>query len=470
MDDKGLKPASAHDLPAPPSIWAPSVFGATAVFTALAIGSGELMFWPGLVLTAGSGVLWTAIIAVVIQWFFNTEIARYSLATGESVVVGATRAAPWLGVLLLAGAIVPWLWPGWIRSAGQMAAGMAGLPEQHVSTAALLSCVLILALPQRIYPAVERMQAIMLGVILAGVTVLFALVLGREGGLDLFVLDFLALQGGGAAISDIVTRSDAAYFGLLGGIVFAGAGGILNIGYGLLLCEKGFGMGHRSERISGLLRTRGLASDGPATMAPTPENRARWSKWMKLVRIEHAVLFVGGNVASIIFISAIFFMLFQTAPTEASGINLLVDVYNRFAAAYGQGTAYLFGVVGFLVFYTSALGILDFTARIASGIARTLAPKWKISGAGWFHFFMLSEAAIAMVLIYADPRQPFWLLTTSAVLNTAVMAVYALTVIWLNRTKLPAFVRTPWPLALCVVAGGVVYGAVFALTLTKLVG
>jgi hypothetical protein len=78
-------------LPDPPPFWSRRVFGPSAVFTAMAVGSGELVFWPGLSLANSSGVLWLAILVVLLQYVMNVEIGRYSLATGESAVVGAVR-------------------------------------------------------------------------------------------------------------------------------------------------------------------------------------------------------------------------------------------------------------------------------------------------------------------------------------------------------------------------------------------
>lgn len=72
-------------LSAPPSLMSLGVFGATAAFTALAIGSGELMFWPALVVTTGAGVIWIALAVVALQWFVNIEVARFSIATGQTI-------------------------------------------------------------------------------------------------------------------------------------------------------------------------------------------------------------------------------------------------------------------------------------------------------------------------------------------------------------------------------------------------
>lgn len=458
-----------HPVPPAPRL-SLEMFGATAIFTALAIGSGELMFWPALVLSAGAGVLWVAIGAVLLQWIINLEIARYSMATGESMVVGATRAAPWLGVTLLAGATLPWIWPGWVRSAGALFAALTGASESLSSLGMLLSCALILALPARVYGLVEKLQSVMLGGILLGVASLFAILLFSRGGLSGFVHDFLDLRGTGAAILSVASREDAAYFALLGGVVFAGAGGILNVGYGILICEKGFCMGAYAPRVAGLTRARGLMpSEVAVTMQDTVAHRASWRAWLRLARVEHAVLFVGGNIASILFLSATFFMIFAGNAADTSGVSLLIDVRDRLAGSHGTPAAWIFSVTGVLIFYTSALGILDLTSRISASILRTLLGARVSNLSACFHAIVWTQATLSAVLIVLDPRQPFWLLATSAVLNTLVMAVYAATIVWLNRRDLPKFAQSVVGLEIVVLAAGLLYASIFVLTVCKVI-
>lgn len=427
------------------------------------------MFWPALTLSNGAGVLWIAIVAVLLQWLINVEIARYSLATGESMVIGATRRAPWLGIALLLGATLPWIWPGWIRSGGQLAAEVLGFPEPIVSVVMLATCTLFLSAPSRVYPLIELLQSIMLAIILVGVAILFGVVASSQGGLSEFAASFLNLGGLDTAFLQLLGTKDAAYFTLLGGVVFAGAGGILNIGYGLLVLEKGFGMGVYSPKVAGLGRSGGLATThAPASLADDNDNRIRWAGWLRLVRSEHAVLFLGGNVASILFLSAIFFMVYGGAAAATSGISLLLDVYTRLGETYGVQTAILFAVVGVLVFYTSALGILDFTSRISASILRTLVGENGLSISSWFHVVLWVQTIVSATLIFIDPRQPFWLLATSAVLNTLVMAVYSWTIIWLNTTALPRFARIPAVLWAVIMLAGTLYAAVFLFTVSKL--
>ena len=305
----------------------------------------------------------------------------------------------------------------------------------------------------------------MLAMILVGVAVLFGYIAAVDGGFGAFLAEFGAARGAGSSADRFLNSSGSDYYALLGGVVFAGAGGILNLGYGLLLAEKGAGMGHHQPRLRGL--TAAAASEDAANieMAPTETNISEWKRWIRLARREHFILFFGGNVASIIFVSAIFFMLYAGSPASTSGISLLVTTFELLGERYGNWAGVLFAVVGFLVFFTSALGILHVTSRIAAGIASTL-----FSGRTnrWFHIFVWGQFVASSLLIWLDPRQPFWLLVTSAVLNTLVMAVYSYAVLWLNRRYLPRFARAPVWIEVVVATGGLAFGLTFVWTVYKL--
>jgi hypothetical protein len=460
MADAGLR--SEIELPRAPTLASAGVFGATAIFTALAIGAGELMFWPSLVLANGAGILWLALIIVLLQWVINIEVARFSLGTGLAMGEGAARASKLVGILLLLGAIVPWIWPGWVRSGGQLLAGLTGFPERTISLVSILACALLMSLPPLIYPLAEKLQSIMLAMILIGVAVLFGYVASVDGGFGSFLSEFATLQGMSAAANTFAQTSGNEYYALLGGVVFAGAGGILNLGYGLLLADKGAGMGAFQPRLHGIAQAaRQAPQRQDLAMAPTETNRSEWKRWIGLARREHFILFAGGNGASIIFLSAIFYMIYAGGAASASGISLLVNTFELLGARYGAWAGVLFAIVGFLVFFTSALGILHVTSRIAAGIAATL-----FGGATnrWFHIFIWGQFAASSLLIMFDPRQPFWLLVTSAVLNTLVMAIYSFTVLWLNRRSLPDFARAPIWVEAVVALGGTAFGLVFLWT------
>ena len=54
----------------------------------VSIGSGEFLLGPAAFVQHGLSLLWVVIVAVTLQTIFNTEVMRYTLATGEPVFTG----------------------------------------------------------------------------------------------------------------------------------------------------------------------------------------------------------------------------------------------------------------------------------------------------------------------------------------------------------------------------------------------
>jgi hypothetical protein len=454
---------AAHPvLPEPPRVLSRSVLGPSAVFAALAIGSGELLFWPGLTLPYGAGVLWFALVAVGLQYVMNVEIGRYSLATGESVAVGATRLWSGWRWVLLAGAVVPWLWPGWARAGSQLITGAYGGSEKVLSAASLLLCGVLLALPARVYRLVERLQSVLLAFILLGVLALFLLAARVGAPASGFWGEMARGEGVGGLLSTIGGARGTDFLTFIGGLVFAGAGGILNLGYGVLLCEKGFGMGRYARPIVGLRFSSGLskADEGVPGLRESPAEVARWRRWIGLSYREHALLFAAPNVFTILFISLIFAMLLGGSENTTQ-MSFLHQGAARFGEALGPAASLLFVAVGFAIFFTSELGILDVTSRLAAGLLHARVKDRGISASALYHAFVWFEIVVGISLIMVDTRQPYWFLVTSAVLNVLVMAIYASLTVVLNRRVLPPFTR-PHPVTSAVVGlSAAVYALVF---------
>ena len=58
------------------------------------IGSGEFLLGPAVFVRHGLTLLWVTAVAVFLQTIFNTELMRYTLATGEPVFTGFMRTRP----------------------------------------------------------------------------------------------------------------------------------------------------------------------------------------------------------------------------------------------------------------------------------------------------------------------------------------------------------------------------------------
>src|SRR6266851_2824097 len=85
------------DLPQPPPYTFGNVvrvIGPGAILLGLSLGSGDWILGPAATARWCPGILWICTISVLLQALLNTEMARYTLATGESIFAGFMRVAP----------------------------------------------------------------------------------------------------------------------------------------------------------------------------------------------------------------------------------------------------------------------------------------------------------------------------------------------------------------------------------------
>jgi len=53
-----------------------------------AAGSGELLFTPRIAALYGYSLLWALLAAVILKWFINNEVGRFSVCTGATILEG----------------------------------------------------------------------------------------------------------------------------------------------------------------------------------------------------------------------------------------------------------------------------------------------------------------------------------------------------------------------------------------------
>src|SRR5688572_24193318 len=119
----GLDPWQHAELPRPPMpkglAWL-SVVGPGIIVLGVSIGSGEFLLGPAVFVRHGLSLLWITLVAVLLQTIFNTELMRYTLATGEPVFSGFMRTRPSSTLWAWVYAILYFLqvgWPAWAGTA-----------------------------------------------------------------------------------------------------------------------------------------------------------------------------------------------------------------------------------------------------------------------------------------------------------------------------------------------------------------
>ncbi|QDU06761.1 Nramp family divalent metal transporter [Gimesia aquarii] len=115
---QSLPPLKYKDLP--PAISWKKMIGPSIMLAGLSLGSGEFVLWPYITYKAGFLFFWACLLGVITQFFLNMEIERWTLATGETAIIGFCRMNKhWAWIMLLLN-IIPWAWPGWATGAGTM--------------------------------------------------------------------------------------------------------------------------------------------------------------------------------------------------------------------------------------------------------------------------------------------------------------------------------------------------------------
>ncbi len=95
--DRYLPPWQIGDLPEPPrpgwKLWV-GLIGPGIVLAGTSIGSGEWLFGPAVTAQYGAALLWLALISILLQGFCNLTMMRYTVYSGEPIIVGGLRTWP----------------------------------------------------------------------------------------------------------------------------------------------------------------------------------------------------------------------------------------------------------------------------------------------------------------------------------------------------------------------------------------
>jgi len=444
--DPGQEAAERYrtlDLPKVPKL--KHVLGPSAIMLGASLGSGETLFWPFIVSEHGWVLYWAFLVGVITQFFINTEIQRWTLATGESVFRAFERVGrvwPWF--FLLAG-FVSLGWPGWAASAAQVAAVGLGVGEGTVTIAGvvlpawkILSIALLLAiyasynLSSVMYRVVETGQT-MLVILAVLLTLVLVAVVGSYSG-------HLAAPEANALAGSVPAGMDLAV--LLGALAYAGAGGYLNLSQSLWVREKGYGMSIFQGRVRNPFmgeKPEPVHRSG-FTFPPSSQNLERWRAWWRLAQLEHFLTFVLG----LLLVATA--MMTVPGPFDVSGATGAVTMWlEGIVPQLGDVGRVLVYLVLFISLFTTEYAIVESFVRNSSDIvyeAFGRAAGWNLSTV----FYGLLTLFIGWgILIIALPfEHPFGLLVRAAAMSGIMMWPYNALTLIVNTTRLPEHLQPGW--------------------------
>lgn len=468
-----LPPLRYRDVPEPIPIW--RMIGPSVILAGLALGSGEYVLWPYITFKSQFVFFWACLVAVFTQYFLNLEIMRWTLATGESTLIGLMRLNRWTAPVFLVLNIVPWMIPAWAQGCAQMLAWLivgptynaagAIVPGQYdslIAIASLLGCGLVLTAGPVVYETVEKVQLGLVGFILLIVAGLACVVIWQRP-------DALATQWRAVATlgwPEMRPAFDATLtpMALLGALAFAGAGGTMNLAQANYIKDKGYAMGQYIGRLTNPFTGNEEAiSETGFHFKPTTENLRRWRAWWKAACWEHFTSFLLTCIVCLTLLTLICYAAFYNAAGEIqvdptlfqNNLGFVWAEAGRLGEMVGPAARVLFLVMGVAILFTTEFGVLDASSRISTDLVKL---AWLRENSYWsegrlYFWFLWGEILLAILLLSLE----FFGLKMSALdqfqitsaMNGGVMFLYAALLMILNRRCLPAAVRIPyWRLAI----------------------
>jgi hypothetical protein len=450
---KHLAAPKLRDMPEAPANFR-HVIGPGIVAAGVGMASGEFILYPYIASQVGLVFVWAAFVGLATQYFLNMEIERYTLATGETALTGFSRYWRHWGLVFAILAYFANIWPGWATSSATLITYLVGGSVAPIAIGILLVIGVILTMAPVVYQALEKIEMVKVAAVLLLIVVASVAAIGASTWAD---------------TPQIITEAGLPYqelgFALLlGALAFAGAGGGQNLCQSNWIRDKRFGMGAYVPRI--VSPVTGHPEAAPSTgfvFEPTPENLGRWRRWWKFANYEQLSTFVAISFLTILFTSLLAYATVYGQEGLENNIGFIRAEGEVLAERVGPWFQYLFWFVGALSLFAAALGIVDYTSRLAADVLKTSYLK-NLNESKIYAVLVWGLALIGIVVLLALDAQPIVLLVISAVVGGFMMFIYSGLLILINRRTLPAPIRIRGFRLIMLVWAIVLFGTLSVLT------
>lgn len=433
-----MKKMLKRDLPKAPSFW--KLLGPSFIFLGLSLGSGELIMWPYLTANYGLGIIWGALLGITFQFFMNMEIVRYTMVYGESVFVGFWRR--WRGwpVWFIFSTFIAWGLPGFSAAGAQILNEMFGLGNETLTAVFLLLLTgIVLSLGKTLYRTMEIFQKT---IILAGTSFVLFLAFWLTRGVHWQAAGWGVL-GKGEDYWFLPTGISLMSF--LGAFAYAGAGGNLNLAQSYYVKEKGYGMGHFAEKIKSLFaKGKGEVNLEGTTFPSTTKNLTEFSRWWRVVNLEHFSVFLLLGFFTIMLMAVLSFALIHdTTGARLEGINFLFSEAQTIGERTFSFINPLFLLAVFAMLFSTQTGVLESTSRIISENVFLLlkSKKQQLNLSQGFYLALWGQIVFGIFILLSGFQEPLFLLTLAAVINAFCMFIHLGLTYYLNFKTLPSRLR-----------------------------
>ena len=468
-DRHGALPAwGTAPLPAPPAFTMRNILrmiGPGIIGLGLAIGSGEWLLGPAVIITYGAALLWITTVAVLLQVLLNLEMARYTLYTGEPIMSGIMRLSPgprfWatvytilagfqLGIPALAAACGSVLFAAF---AGHMPGDSDSGALVLVSYGVMALTIVVLLLGRTIERTLEMVSWAMIVLIFTFLLVVNIFYVPAE--------NWMTSAAGFFQFGYIPENSDLVLLGALAAT--AGSGGIGNLAISNWFRDKGFGMGGAVGAIAGAFGRQEIKLSGIGKIFRiNDENMDRWRIWWKYVRADQIWLW-GIGAAVGMFLNVNLATGIIPAGTDLSQIG--AGAYQaEYLARVWSGFWFLALFNGFWVLFSTHLGNTDILIRAVTDIIWAASPRarqWRGGSVRSIYYTALFGFSIwgAFAINWGTAMDLFKIMANIA---GFVLALAAVQILRVNTRFLPKELQPPLWRKVVMVLVTVIFSGMFA--------
>ncbi len=450
-----IPPMGVRELPAPLN-WK-KMLGVGVVVVGMAMGTGELIMWPHLVTRYGLAILWLGLVGITIQYFINQEVSRHTLATGESFFTSSARVLSYSPLFWMIAAILLYVWPAWATALGTILSKLIGVGNYMIWSWFSLILVLVITFSGKTaYRVLETTLKVTVPTFFVLLTVI------SFSNLNLALVGE-ALRG---VINFGYVPVDVDWSVLLGAVVFAGAGGMLNLCVSLWSRDKQLGMAHYVGKIANPISGKLEAVSVTGNSFPdNAEQRDRWKGWMQYIRIDQGLIFWFLGFITLFLLSVNAYAVLSPRGIVPNGLDLVSAQALIFSTSWGKIGEVVYLLMAYLMLFSVMWTVLDALTRIVSDIVHTnsrvgaLMPVFhKLKHLSIHHlYYGLMFCFVLISALLVPFQQPFVLLVITSVLGGLTTAIYIPVILYINNVTLPKYVRPGWITNIVLAMGGLFY-------------
>ena len=443
-----LAPWNESDLPAPPPFTVRNLFrtiGPGAILLAGSIGGGEWLVGPTITVKYGMDILWIATVAIGLQLLLNLEGIRYTLYTGEPILVGIMRLRPgsrfWAGCYVFATIAqlgVPALAAGcasvlFASFAGHMAAEGDQAILQYLTYFVIGITVCVLLSGKTIERMLEIFSWIMITFIFSFLIIVNVLFVPFEHWMKTLTGFFQF----GSLPADIDLFLLAAF------AATAGSGGVGNLVITNWYRDKGFGMGAKVGSITSAFSQSEMQLSPVGTVFPiNEENLRNWKLWWRYVSADQIWLWGVGCLVGM------FLNVNLATAVIPEGTNMDHMAAGAFQARYmadqlWSGFWWLALLNGFWVLMSTHLSNTDVLIRTVTDMVWVASPRLRERRRMNISKLYYTFLAIATVwgLFAVNWGNAIFLFKILGAVAGPVLAIAAIQILIVNTKLLPPELR-----------------------------